>query len=134
MKLRSTKMKFALTIVATLLILFSCSGTSGTGYRDNSASEFSNNMQKPNTFLLDVRTKGEYETAYITGSTLIPVQELERRINELEPHKEKTILVYCRSGRRSVKASKILLKAGFTDVVNLKGGINGWKAAGLKTE
>lgn len=81
-------------------------------------------------FLLDVRTQEEYNEGHIPGSTLIPVQELETRLNELPQNKK--ILVYCRSGNRSATASEILIRNGFTQIFNMKGGITEWKNAGYE--
>ena len=79
--------------------------------------------------ILDVRTVGEYNSGYIEGAILIPVSELEGRIDELD--RNKTIIVYCRSGGRSVTACNILVNHGFENVYNMLGGINAWIAAGL---
>lgn len=117
-----------LLIILCTLLLTACGKKTFT---NSSSADFAKQIPKEGTFLLDVRTQGEFSEAHIKGATLIPVQELEKRISELESQKEKTILVYCRSGRRSVRAAKILNKAGFTKVVNLQSGINGWTKAGL---
>ncbi|OQX73775.1 MAG: hypothetical protein B6D59_04575 [Campylobacteraceae bacterium 4484_4] len=84
-----------------------------------------------NVTLLDVRTKREKrEDGYIEGAKLIPVEELEKRIDELSPYKKRKLIVYCRSGHRSVTASRILANAGYR-TYNVKGGINAWKKEGL---
>jgi adenylyltransferase/sulfurtransferase len=57
---------------------------------------------------------------------LIPVHELASRLNEIEKYKDKTIILYCRSGNRSGKATTLLNNAGF-DAINLLGGMNQWK-------
>ncbi len=85
-------------------------------------------IDKGEVFLLDVRTQEEYNEGHISGSTLIPVQELEARLNELPRNKK--ILVYCRSGNRSATASEILVKNGLIQIFNMKGGITEWKNAG----
>ena len=85
-----------------------------------------------NIMLLDVRTKPEYDAGHIPGCILIPLSELESRLDELD--KDKTIIVYCRSGRRSRTASQILVEHGFTKVYNVVGGILAWKEAGLPVE
>ena len=79
---------------------------------------------KPDHLLLDVRTLKEYQELHIESSVLIPLQELEARYQELP--KDKTILVICRSGNRSLKAIEILQKYGFTQLYNVQGGINAW--------
>ena len=85
-----------------------------------------------NVFLLDVRTKEEFAQGYIEGATLIPVQELSENISQLQDEKDKTIIVYCHSGNRSVQASRILANNGFTPL-NVSGGITGWKSESLPT-
>ncbi len=87
--------------------------------------------KEPSLTILDVRTPQEFkEDGHLEGALLVPVQELEKRIGELEPYKNSEILVYCRSGSRSVKASRILASKGFHPL-NLKGGINMWKREAL---
>jgi rhodanese-related sulfurtransferase len=92
---------------------------------NNTPEEFEANMEG-DYLLLDVRTQEEYDAGHIEGSTLIPVDELGNRISEIEDYKDKTVLVYCRSGNRSVTASNILISNGFTKVHNLLGGIGAW--------
>lgn len=82
--------------------------------------------------ILDVRTPEEYAEGYIAGSVLIPVSELEKRLDELE--KELPVIVYCRSGNRSTQASEILKKAGFKEIYNVLGGITDWSAKGYPVE
>lgn len=72
--------------------------------------------------LLDVRTVKEYEEKHLKNAINIPVQSLESRLKSLEKVKSKPIMVYCRSGSRSIKASRILDKHGFTPM-NVEGGI-----------
>ncbi|MBT3216448.1 MAG: rhodanese-like domain-containing protein [Candidatus Marinimicrobia bacterium] len=74
---------------------------------------------------LDVRTAKEHHVKAIPNTPLVPVQELESRIGELEQYRNKKIVVYCRSGNRSGKATTILNKHGF-DAVNLSGGMIRW--------
>lgn len=70
--------------------------------------------------VLDVRTAGEYEGGHYEGALNIPVQELEKRVNELGDRK-RAIVVYCASGARSARAAGILSQSGFTDVINAGG-------------
>ena len=97
-------------------------------YVDVSVQQGKEMIDNGEVFLLDVRTQEEYNEGHISGSTLIPVQELEARLNELPRNKK--ILVYCRSGNRSVTASETLVKNGFAQIFNMKGGITEWKNAG----
>ena len=75
-----------------------------------------------NVSLLDVRTIQEYKTGHLRDATLIPVQALEKNLGMLTQDKDKKIIVYCRTGNRSVSASRILKAHGFTPL-NVKGGI-----------
>ncbi len=83
--------------------------------------------QKEESFLLlDCRTPEEYEVARIDGSRLVPMQEIPQRLEELEPHKEQPIVVYCHAGMRSQRVTDYLLQQGFTDVRSMVGGIDRW--------
>lgn len=91
-------------------------------------------MNNEVSLIIDVRTREEYVQGHIPGAINIPLHELEVRISELEVYKNKTILVYCRSGRRSAVASEILVRNGFTKVYNMLGGIISWIEAGYPVE
>jgi rhodanese-related sulfurtransferase len=82
--------------------------------------------------VLDVRSREEFmsETGRLPRAQLIPVEELEGRIDELSPFKHHAILVYCRSGRRSRNATTLLVKHEFK-AMNIEGGILEWKKAGF---
>jgi molybdopterin/thiamine biosynthesis adenylyltransferase/rhodanese-related sulfurtransferase len=74
--------------------------------------------------LVDVREPHEYQIARIPGSVLIPLGELPKRLNELNPRDE--IVMHCKMGGRSAKAVDLLKQNGFTKVINVKGGITAW--------
>lgn len=76
--------------------------------------------------LLDVREQDEYDATRIEGSRLIPMSVLGQRIGELQPHKDDHIVVYCHHGGRSLQVTHALREAGFTNVQNMAGGIDGW--------
>jgi len=85
--------------------------------------------------LLDVRQPMEYQAGHIAGAVLIPVAQLEARLDELDP-KRKTI-VYCAAGVRSRAAASLLLHHGFQEVFNLSGGFHSWQgltASGMPEE
>lgn len=116
------------------ILLFSCTAQEKSVYEHLDALSFQNAMELEGAFLLDVRTTGEYEDAHISGATLIPLQELESRINELAEYKDKPLLVYCRSGNRSRTAAQILKDQGFQEIYNLNRGIGEWISTGLPVE
>jgi len=88
------------------------------------------NGSYPDLVVLDVRRQDEYDSGHIYGAVWIPHTELETRIGELAGHEEHEIIVYCRSGGRSVTASGILDSHDFTKVHNMLGGIQAWQSAG----
>lgn len=81
-------------------------------------SEDARKMVAAGARLVDVRTVEEFTAGHIQGAVNIPVQDLERRMAELEP-KDKPIVLYCRSGARSGRAQRALQAAGFKSVHNL---------------
>jgi rhodanese-related sulfurtransferase len=95
-------------------------------YQEFTAAEASEYIKKQNPIILDVRTKREYQGGHIENANLLPVQELQMRMDELAKYKNEAILIYCATGNRSTVASKILIDAGFTDILNLRRGISDW--------
>ena len=79
-------------------------------------------LDQEDVLFLDVRTSQEFKyEGSIKNALLIPVNDLEKKITMLEAYKSKSIIVYCRSGRRSQKATDILINLGYEDVTNLGG-------------
>src|SRR5213594_1176422 len=74
--------------------------------------------------IVDVREPNEYQINRIPGSVLIPLGDVPKRQNELDPNDE--IVVHCKMGGRSAKAADFLRSVGFKRVLNLKGGILDW--------
>lgn len=104
-----------------------------SGYADVNVSEAKQMIESnPDLVILDVRTLEEYESGHIENAVLIPVSELESKLNELDKVKE--TLVYCRSGGRSATASQILIDNEFTSVYNMLGGITAWRDEGYWIE
>jgi rhodanese-related sulfurtransferase len=83
-------------------------------------------------FFLDVRSQEEWNQFHIAGSTLIPLDQLGQRLNELS--KDREIVVVCLSGHRSQSGTTILQQAGFKYVSCLSGGLQAWIAAGYPIE
>jgi rhodanese-related sulfurtransferase/DNA-directed RNA polymerase subunit RPC12/RpoP len=93
---------------------------------------FIKNKGKDNVVLLDVRTAEEFngtapdKFGKLAGAINIPVQELDKRMAELNPYKNKEIVVYCSHSRRSPRASYMLMQKGFTKVTNMELGMSEW--------
>ncbi len=142
---------FSLLILSAMLAVSGCTGngTDGVYNMDKSAPAISPGkmvnvdvqtakelIDSDSVFFMDVRTPEEFSEAHIYGAQPISLQELENpeffaMIVESLP-RDKPILVYCRSGRRSVSASEILIDADFA-VYNMEGGIIEWEKAGYET-
>lgn len=114
-----------------IIMVMSVMNASGCSRNDSivsvSAPAFEKEIKSDSVQLLDVRTPQEYAEGHIKGALNIDVESDDfRNKAEQELSKDSTILVYCRSGRRSLHAAEILTALGYK-VIDLKGGIIGWK-------
>lgn len=75
---------------------------------------------------IDVREDVELEFGVLEGIIHIPMQQVPGQLNVVEKHKNDTIVVICRSGKRSDQIGQFLEQMGFSDVINLAGGMNSW--------
>jgi predicted ribosomally synthesized peptide with SipW-like signal peptide len=89
-------------------------------------------MYQGDAFVLDVRTQEEWDDYHAPGTTLIPLEELASRVDEVP--RDKDVVVVCRSGNRSQTGRDILLSAGFERVTSMTGGLNTWRDAGYPIE
>ncbi|MGM9841994.1 MAG: MBL fold metallo-hydrolase [Candidatus Limisoma sp.] len=109
-----------------LTVLWTASACAQTNYEDTDVEGFSELIAKPDVVVLDVRTADEYKTGHIENALNIDVSQSDflEKAKAVLP-KDKTIAVYCRSGRRSAKAAELLTSEGYR-AVNLSGGIIAW--------
>ena len=94
-------------------------------YRKITAEEAKKRIDGGNVIILDVRTQAEYDEGHIQGAILLPDNEIKDKAESVLPDKNATILVYCRTGRRSALASEELIRMGYTDIYDF-GGIVDW--------
>ncbi len=94
-------------------------------YMKISAEDAKEIMDTKDFVLIDVREEDEYAQGHIEGAILIPYGEIEERAESELTDKEQTILIYCRSGRRSAIAAQSLVELGYTNVRDF-GGIMDW--------
>ena len=89
------------------------------------------NRDNASFFILDVRTREEFDAGHIAGAIRYDYNagELQDAIDTLD--KNDTYLIYCRSGNRSARAMAEMRDAGFTALYNMLGGMNDWAQAGL---
>ena len=83
--------------------------------------------------LVDVRTEEEYEVSHLKNAQNICVTSDDFREKVTSLDKQKPVYVYCRSGKRSSRAAKILIELGFTKVYDLQGGHQNWEKEGLES-
>ena len=119
-------------IITCLLVVLGLTSACGQGNFENTDVQgFAELIADPSVVILDVRTASEFAEGHIQGAILIDQGQpdfMEKAKAALP--KDKTIAVYCRSGRRSANAAGKLADVGYK-CVNLKGGIIAWKDANM---
>ena len=118
------KYLFSIFIVIFLFVMYS------TDNRDViSMKEFKSGILDSDTIVLDVRTEEEFygPLGHIEGAMLIPIDDLENRLSELNSVKNEKIYVVCRTGGRSGRGKDFLNSNGFT-AVNVDGGMVAWRS------
>jgi len=83
--------------------------------------------------LVDVREPAEWNQGHLEDATLVPPATVEERIGSVAPDKDRPVLLYCRSGQRSLRAARLLKSLGYADPINVEGGILAWEDAGYPT-
>jgi len=96
--------------------------------------EYEKAITNPDIQLVDVRTPAEFSSGHIAKAININVMDatFTNEISKLD--KQKPVYIYCRSGARSQRAAATLMQNGFTQIIDLQGGINSWNAAGKMVE
>ena len=82
----------------------------------------------PSLVVLDVRTAGEFAAGHVPGARNVSHDQLETKLAELESLRDKDVVLYCRSGRRTLLAEEVLRKAGFAKLLHLDGDYLAWEA------
>jgi rhodanese-related sulfurtransferase len=86
-------------------------------------------LRDQGAFILDVREQSEWDQFHIPGATLIPLGSLPNQLAKIP--RDKTVIVVCRTGRRSAEGRDILLKAGYEKVTSMTGGVTEWQSKGF---
>lgn len=119
-------MKYHLFILlAVTLALTGCAAQKCT-YQQITQEEAKNRMDARDVIILDVREQEEFDAGHIPGALLLPVGTITKdTAAAVIPESDSEVLVYCRSGNRSKRASEALAELGYTQVYEF-GGINTW--------
>ncbi len=124
------KINLSLSLICVLL-LFTMVGCSGSKETEDAilekidAEQAKDMMDQEDVVILDVRTKEEFESGHIEGALLLPDYEISDKAETVLEDKTATILIYCRSGRRSAGAAQALHNLGYKNIYDF-GGINDW--------
>lgn len=130
-------MKQVLVLVALIIVgivIVSCSKKRQSKAKIVTAEDMQSLLQLDSVQLIDVRTPKEFKKGHIENALNINffAPTFADDIKALD--KEKPVILYCRSGKRSTKSAKIFHESGFTDLYNLEGGIIKWKAEGFEVK
>lgn len=128
--LQDNWMLAALAVVSGAMLIWSFVGSKLSGVEQADTLK-ATRLYNDDALILDVREDKEFASGHIPKAKHIPLGKLASRMQELEKHKNKPILVTCRSGQRSARACGMLKKAGFETVYNQQGGIIAWERANL---
>lgn len=117
-----------------MMLLWSFLGNRLRGVKEVDNAGAMQLINHKNALVLDVREESEFHAGHIRDAKLIPLIKLKERIGELERHRERPIVVVCRSGSRSSTACALLGNREFGQVYNLTGGMMAWQKAELPVE
>ena len=127
----------SVSLVIGAALTSGCVGNETATIKDISPQEaftlIQDNQNNPDFVIIDVRTPDEFAGEHIENATNINFysEAFQDMLNNLD--KNKTYLVYCRSGGRSGNALNIMAELNFREVYNILGGVNQWKREGLPT-
>ena len=117
-----------LSLVFLFLGVTSCLKSQADGVQVLEVSKYEKKMTQPEVQLVDVRTPEEFSEGHLENAINIDVtaDDFDAKVASLD--KEKPVMVYCKSGGRSAKASARLKELGFKTISDLEGGITNWKS------
>ena len=106
--------------------------TASGGGKSNIPPQLATQMiNREDAVVVDVRPMADFNQGHIVNSINIPINSFKNQIKQLEKHKNKPVIVSCRSGSQSQAACRDLRKAGFEQTYNLRGGVMAWQSANL---
>lgn len=88
-------------------------------------------INRENAVVLDLRAQSEFNSGHIVDALNVPYTSLAQRLGELEKYKEQPVILVCKMGQHSSAAAKQLMKAGFTQVKRMTGGMTEWGSSNL---
>ena len=104
---------------------------SGAGSKQIDSREVTELINRDDAVVIDVRPMSDFTQGHIVNALNIPINGFKDQVGQLEKHRDKPIVITCRSGAQSSSAYKLLLKEGFERVHELRGGMLAWQSANL---
>jgi len=131
---RGTRLALALSMALSLLP--SCDEPQQSSIRSVPQAEIVESLGTGKAaFVVDVRSRQEFNSGHVPGALLIPLTELPARLEEVrEASQEREVVVYCERGGRAMKAGQVLLNAGFPKVGHLEGDMALWRSESRSIE
>ena len=127
-------MLHALRFAPVLLLLAACSAFDSGAPVISQQKLLQQIEQKADILILDVRTPGEFRDGHTPGAYNIDHRNIESRVKEIEPYKNRPVVIYCYSGMRAGMVESFLIKQGFTRVKHLEGDWPAWESNALPSE
>ena len=130
--LRRPPVQIAIVIaIAIIIYLIALGGGTNSSITSEISVEDAYQLYQQGAFVLDVRTQQEWNEYHAPNTTLIPLDQLQSRLNEIP--RDRQVVVVCRSGNRSQQGRDILLSAGY-QAASMAGGLKDWSAKGYPIE
>jgi rhodanese-related sulfurtransferase len=123
-----------IAVMSGMMLFWSFFGNRIRGIKDVETVEALQLINHKSALVLDVREESEFKSGHILNAKWIPLGKLGERTGELERYRDQPIVVVCRSGNRSATACSLLGKKGFSQAVNLAGGVMAWEKSSLPLE
>jgi len=130
----NNKQPLLIALLLSMIVLSGLSSVVEAGDTITGQQLLSRIEQHSAPLILDVRSPREYAEGHVPGAINIPHKRLQQRIDEIMPHKQREITVYCEAGVRAAYTEDILVQAGFKKILHLEGDMRGWRAAKLPQE
>lgn len=121
----------SLLIGILMLLLWNIFGNAVSGVQELSPMEATRKMNHEKAVMLDVRTVKDYKEGHILNAINIPIDTMTTDNKELVKYKDRPVILCCRMGTDSVRASRLLKQQGIEQLYNLKGGLQAWRNANL---
>lgn len=125
---------FLALIVILALLFVNLAKARLLGFKEVRPAEAVRLASHENAVFMDIRSDEEFAQGHVVDAVHVPLPLLDARMDELQPYRDRKVIVYCESGRRAAHAGVTLRKHGFTSLYKLAGGLMAWRGAGLPLE